>query len=581
MEAQRENGGASGVVIVNNRTVARLKPASRAELVAGRVRLGVDLGYGADKVRVEQSDPDNPALTMGGLPVLSVASADQNVGGKKKTRVKRARMVATDKVEEWARNLKAALRVPALTADDNGKIVPLGDTRTVRLGGAARGQIALLYPAQNVDVLVNGQTGVVTFSGKRVGRETVTLVREGASVPVTVAVEPYAAQVATPIPVTVTAAGIPQGITRNLARDAAMRAVEKTPGASVTLGEPQWEAGHKAYRVLVVATGSELLPVRKTVRVPVQNVRFPAFGAANLFYSNAPERVKQAGTLFTGQLEGADGTGATRLLYHHQNVGPTNLWFTAELVNESDEPCRVLFLGGDAGPERDTVWVGYRAGLGFVNELADKRGVVVPIPAHSRIALQSARLPRGTTISGLMQIRVLSGVAPYVRISALNYDDPRRISDTFAVFPWQGNLQKETPLSVHVYNEPTKKVAVKYEVGGRWTFVPIGRTPLTAASEVKQELQGNYGVFYDVDFSLENPTDTAAAARIVFEPSAGMAGGIFEVAGGKTITIPQTNMPSETEIAAYNLAPGEKKTVRVRTIPLSGSNYPANLIARP
>ena len=581
VEVRRESGGSVGAVLVNNRVVMRLKPASRADTVAERLRFGVGAGLGADSVRVDAAlTPDFPSLILGGFPVLAASASEQKVGTKKKGAAERARAGALSEAQEWARNLKAALKLPGLTASDNGKIVPLGESRTVKLGGAARGQIALLDAAQSVQVLVNDQTGVVTFTGKRVGRETLTLVREGATVKVTIAVEPYAAALSPAAPVTVTAPGIEPVITRNLARDAALRALSLTPGATVSLGEPRAEAGHKAYRVPVVVTGADMLPVRETVRVPVETVRLPPFQAANLFYSNDPERVTQPGLLFASRLDaaGANG-GATRLLYHHQNMGQ-NLWFSAELVNESDAICRVLVLGGDAGPERDTVWVGYQAGRAFVRDFADKRGVVVPVPPHSRVALQTARLPHGTTISGLMQLRVLSGPAPLVRIAALSYDDPRRLSEAFVAAPWTGNAE-EAKLSPHVYLDPVQTLAARYEVGGRWAFVAIGRKPLTAALFPTKELQGNYGVSYNVAFTLENPTDAPAPARIVFEPSAGLAGGVFEVSGGQTVTIPQTNMPKETEIAAFMLAPGETKTVTVRTIPLSGSNYPATLIARP
>ena len=580
---RREKNGAVGTVLVNNRAVMRLKPASRADTVASRLRFGIGAGFGANDVRVDAFlSPDFPQLTLGGLAVISTSSAEQTVGTKKKGAEARARAGALEQAQEWARNLKAALKLPGLTISDSGKVVPLKESRTIRLGGAARGQIALLDAAETVQVLVNDQTGVVTFTGKRVGRETLTLVRDGAAVKVTVAVEPYAAAISAPNPVTVTASGIDSVIRRNLARDAALQAVTLTPGATITLGEPRAVDENRAFRVPVVVTGSDMLPVRETVRVPVQTMRLPPFSAANLFYSNSPERVTQAGVLFASRLENA-GTesGATRLLYHHQNMGQNNLWFSAELLNESDVTCRVLVLGGDAGPERDTVWVGYQAGKAFVRDLGDKRGVVVPVPPHSRLALQSARFPKGTTISGLMQLRVLSGPAPFVRISALTYDDTRRLGEVFTVAAWKGNVEAEGKLSPHVYNDPVQKLTARYEVGGRWAFVSIGRKPLTAALFPEQQLQGNYGVSYNVAFTLENSTDAPASARIVFEPSAGLAGGVFEVSDGRTVTIPQTNMPKETEIAAYTLAPGEKKTVTVRTIPLSGSNYPATLIARP
>ena len=59
-----------------------------------------------------------------------------------------------------------------------------------------------------------------------------------------------------------------------------------------------------------------------------------------------------------------------------------------------------------------------------------------------------------------------------------------------------------------------------------------------------------------------------------------MAGGIFLI-GNKRVEIPQTDMPKEHTLETYTLEPGESKNVRIRTLPLSGSNYPATIIVRP
>jgi hypothetical protein len=120
----------------------------------------------------------------------------------------------------------------------------------------------------------------------------------------------------------------------------------------------------------------------------------------------------------------------------------------------------------------------------------------------------------------------------------------------------------------------------EYTVGGKWTFVPVGRSPLQAVKDPETLLHGNYGVLYDIAVNIENPTTQVSTARVVFEPSAGMAGGVFLI-GGKRVEIPRSDMPDETTLTTVTLAPGERKSVHIRTLPLSGSNYPATLIVRP
>jgi hypothetical protein len=129
-----------------------------------------------------------------------------------------------------------------------------------------------------------------------------------------------------------------------------------------------------------------------------------------------------------------------------------------------------------------------------------------------------------------------------------------------------------------------QKKEARFAVGGKWAFVSIGREPLTAINGADVKLHGNYGVFYEIAATLENPTDQTQKARVVFEPSAGMAGGVFvmrDKEGEQVVTIPQTDLPTETTLGSYLLAPGEKKDVTIRTMPLSGSNYPATIILRP
>jgi hypothetical protein len=106
----------------------------------------------------------------------------------------------------------------------------------------------------------------------------------------------------------------------------------------------------------------------------------------------------------------------------------------------------------------------------------------------------------------------------------------------------------------------------------------VGRSPI-ASADPNQVLEGNYGVFYDIQLTLENTTSAPADIKLIFEPAGGMAGAVF-VIDGKRAEIPQSNMPTETTLAVFRLAPGARKVVPVRTLPLSGSNYPVNLIVK-
>jgi hypothetical protein len=511
-----------------------------------------------------------------GFVLLTASVSDAKAAGKK---------VPSELTENWADLLRKAVRLPGLTVSDDGLVVPLKEGRTLKLGGAARGPITIRSEQSDkspVNVAADPRSGQVVLTGDTVGRDVLFIEREGAQVKVDVSVLAYAAKIERPQPVVVTGDGVTGEKLGRLAMNALRAAIQPEPGATVKYEEieqaPMPEPGQPSQVVVpVVATGPDLLPVKRKVAVPLQRRILPHPDAETLLFSNNPERIERFQTLYVGRLK-----GAARLLYHHQSALDSDAWFTAELMNDGDEPCEVQVIGGDAGPVKDTVWVGYRVASEFLTAHGSDSGMVVVVPPKSRLALQALRLPGGLTISGLMELRLLSGSEPLVRVAAEKPGDPSALEEVLAPTPLSeagrqvmADAQK---LSEHVYPKPAKKIAARYKVGGNFVFLPIGRSPI-AAAQGDEVLEGNYGVFYDITLQLENPTDKTDDVRLVFEAAGGMAGAVFEI-DGKRAEIPRLPGAGEQNLLTYRMEPGTKKTVRVRTLPLSGSNYPVKLIVR-
>jgi hypothetical protein len=104
-------------------------------------------------------------------------------------------------------------------------------------------------------------------------------------------------------------------------------------------------------------------------------------------------------------------------------------------------------------------------------------------------------------------------------------------------------------------------------------------SPLARLTGSGGNLLGNYGVLYDINVNLTNPTAVRQQVEIAFESGAGDVSGIFSIAGGATTTINNLSPPNEQEITRISLAPGTTQKVRILTMPLSGSAYPASIIA--
>lgn len=583
VEARLSNVGRSGgELVVNGVVVVRLRralgglsAADRAAVAAQRLRAALATNA-ADTVYADaRTDKTHPRVKAGGMVIATAHAAEARDAG----------LTPQALAQRWAGALRQALDLPGLTVSASRLVVPLGGTRIVRLDGPAQGNVFV--------ATASARTGTVSWSsdpagkdlmlrGVSAGRETLVVTRDGATATVVVAVQPYAGYIAAIKPVTVTGTVVPAELVGRHVFARALAAARLSPGARAQITAPALPiapvmAGQtRTYDIPLLLSGPEMISVQGVVRVSVVVQKLVPVPTATLFYSNHPERVARFGTLFVGRL--ATGIGSTRLLYHHQSMMDRAAWFTVELVNDGSSPTTVQVVGGPAGPVLDTVWVGYRAASLFVRDFLQEVGALVEIPARSRVALTAVRLAPGLTISGLVELRTVGGNPPLVRVAADVPGEAQSARAELVPAPLGDDAQADG-LSDQVYPKPRKQIKERYAVGSRWAFVSIGRVPIKTADDALR-LEGNYGVFYDIELTLENPTDRTAPAQIVFEPSAGLAGGVFLI-DGKTVEIPQTDRPAETTLARYDLPPGAKQLVQIKTLPLSGSNYPATLIVRP
>jgi len=583
---------AVGEVVVNGEVVIRLRasqgglsPDQRAEIAADRLRSAIASGLKpSDVVADVKTDKANPRLKALGQ-VVATASADE---------VRYGGATPGGLVGSWASSLKRALALPGLTVSNSGVIVPLGETRRVRIGGALSATTSMPdaapQPADRrvVAAELGGDASELVLRGVNVGRETITLNRGGATVTISIAVQPYAGRFADPSPVTLTGSIASPTLVARLAAASALGAATPLPGANARLGvnsinAPLPPVGEsRVLNIPVSITGPEMLTVSRTVPVTVSTRTLRPVETDVLLYSNNPERLTGYGTLFVGRMSQAQG--ATRVLFHHQSFLPQNILFTVELINDKDAPTEVQVVGGSAGPVRDTVWVGYRATSDFMRDYLADSGAIHTVPPRSRLGLVVTKLAPDLTISGLMQLRVISGDAPLVRVAADVPGGPTSLPTELLPYPMNfganGVPTAAFNLSEHVYPSPTKKSVETFTVGGPWLFLPLGRVPITAAALPERRLDGNYGVIYDYTVNLENPTEKETKVFVSFEPSAGMAGGVFLI-DGKSVEIPQTSPPQEPTLATYILPPGSKRAITIKSLPLSGSNYPARIIVRP
>lgn len=463
----------------------------------------------------------------------------------------------------WASAIAHAWSTPLLRLSASRIIVPVGASRSVRIGGVGRGAVRVASATSNA-VAARCEGRAISLRGLKPGHESVSVRLDGATERLDVRVMKYAGRVR-PVTLEVTGNAVPRDVVMALVRSEAARGISLEQGAWSTIaGQPVipalWASGRKYRAYLGVhMMGPGYLPVDSRVPLDVVRRRLPPEKRIDLFYSNDPETVNGPQLLFRHAV--ARGVPA-RLLYHHQNTSTGALDVCVDLHNDGDDPARVQIVDGAADACVDTVMAGHMAAMKFLKRMRTGAGLILDMPPHSVRRIASRCMRARETASGLMMVRPLSGKAltlcTVAESPGSRPPSQGAAHDTDAVFP-----------------SPDQSVSATYSVGGPWTYVTLGQNPVSNASG--KTLDGNYGVMYTVKLRLDNPTAARRQVIVLFEARAGEARAAMIVDGAMKET-DRVVPPAEARIASVSLAPHQVRTVTVVTIPAGGGSYPAALV---
>lgn len=568
------SSGRTGIVIINGKPAIRftadngiLEPLDRAKITSDRLAQLVATKLDPAAIYIKGNE-NSARVYIGEMMLCIVTPLD----------AKRNGTTATALANSWASNIKTLISMPALILGTKELVVPLGENRRVDVGGAATGPLYAKLDNEDIAIATPATEGrYITISGKKLGKALVDISSEGEHITLVVSVKKYAGSVPEIVLGEVTGNPCPASLVCYTARQAVSQCMILEPGANLEVGRVVCSTKSLApgqscrLNAEVRITGPDYIPLVSKAPVQIRNTGLSHEDAATLFYSNNPERVLKYQTLFAGKLE---QNVPTRVLYHHQNMMGRRVHLIVELINPNDFPAKMRVFRGVSNPSVDTVGVGHVAGSLFLRDFLNDVSVFETIPPQSRLVLVSDMLNRKETASGILQVKQLDGSSVYVRITAAEPQVDNVSRGTIAKAPNPIILR----LSDQIYPEPMQKLNADYTVGERWAFIPIGKHALNDTSSQKK-LYGNYGVTYNIKVHIKNPTGETRKVSFVFDPTAGIASGIFMI-DGKFATARNAQPPSEIPLASYSLRPKETRDVRVVTVPLAGSNYPATLIVR-
>lgn len=559
-------------LFVNGQPVVTLKtgsapftPEKRAETAASAVKGSTDFQVDWAK------DGGYGIVKIGDKKVVSVDAAE--------ARAHRKSIDALTK--EIATRLQTAIDSVAFVLETKKLWMPLGGRMQVGVTGPAADKAVLKFDPTGAAKAVQ-KDGTITVTGESVGETKITVTYGQRIETLTVNVMLPAATLGTVPVATVMGRPADKETVANAARRAVLAALDLPKGAEVevvALAAPELVPAQRGTaRVKATVRAKDRYPFEAEVDVELRNEGMLETKAQELWYSNYPENIREAGRLYWGRVQQGK---AARVLYHHLNTTSTPIEVKYVLVNAQDTPARVAVTFGDAVPHVNPTYAGYMAGEAFFPRWVRGSATVIEVPPHTVVPIVWESLKPQQTASGLMALHGVEGSALF-------------IGDTFASLATrpEGNFAMgmpsvslaDSPVNLvgqpqHVYSPAEKDIALTYEVGKRWGYIRIGQEPVKRVDDAGK-LDGNFGIVYKVEAVVSNPTEVETEVEFVFESSAGYTGAFFRI-NGLVYRTPLLQPKNKHQFYKVKLAPGESKTFYIETIPLSGGSYPCTVTIKP
>lgn len=329
---------------------------------------------------------------------------------------------------------------------------------------------------------------------------------------------------------------------------------------------------HIEVDVPIQIAGPGYFPVNGTTRVAVENDALPPIEPARLLVSDYPERLTANGILFTAHL---DTKTPQRFLYYHYNPGTEPARRIALIArNATNAPAMIQMIDGSAGPGSNEMEIGHLSTQRFLVRESRNEGTITTIPANTTTNLIDHPLPPQSIVSGILQLRLVSGNPVDLTLVALDATAPLDPPAEGAQL-----LTGGPPHARGVYPVPTFYFERTYDVSDDDLEIPIGQLPLPNLRE-GEALSGDYGVQQSMNVVIVNNTRAPRAVALYANPRGGRATGTFLIDG----TLVQAHaLPSFSRFKLWQetINPGTFRRIRVVTMPEGGSSYPLRLIFAP
>lgn len=456
-------------------------------------------------------------------------------------------------------------------------VVLLGHVVTVSLQSPASGVVTAAITDPSVaKVVFNPLNRTFDVTGLHAGSTSATITSD-ANMSATLAITVQASAGKAFDSTSATITGHPAAI--DFVQDSAARAAERVtypqPGAIVQIDPATISDAHalgpddtEVVHVPVTIKGSGYYPYHATVAVRLTNLVQPREPPRFLLVSDFPETITENGTLFYADVK--SGSPARLLYYHYAPKGAPTRRVLVKVQNSAAASSIVELIAGLAGPSPDILYTGHVSTYKFLTREAAGEGEIFEVPGGTTLNLVNQSLPANRLVSGLMQLRVISGSS--VRVAVIVQDagdsptDP--ISETL--------LTSAEHHARGIYQVPEFFYDDYYLVGSAPTTLVLGQLPLPNMVQ-GEVLGGDYGVKQSAQLTLLNPTNDEARVGIWFEPRGGRATGTF-LLDGDVLQLHAVEPFKPVLLRSWLLGPHGYHQVNLVTMPEGGSSYPVNVL---
>jgi hypothetical protein len=463
--------------------------------------------------------------------------------------------------------LQDALNHPPFAVVPSKLTIPMGETRKARITGAYGADVEVLNPSPDTVGVEVGASGIVV-SGLSEGDGQVIL-RAGSK------------ETVLSFTVRKLAAYLPDSMRLELAGDTPSRddlreamliqlnaCASVAPDATIEFTDLAPSADGNGWAAKITADSPTRIKVSRTISITVEhdaNYREPAQA---VLFSNEPEQVYNPGLLYCTNLVNGD---RTRLAYHHQNRSGRKLRFRVLLANLSNSPERVFWRAGNAGPDISTFMVGSAAVEKYLRKFNAGQGLYLSLAPHATTTVFQKTAGPDQSVSGLMDLHILSAGEVAVLVVAENAGSPFQ-SEYIASSANSAGASSTYPPR---YQPGVTSRTESYDLDGNWLFLRVGRGE--TYDYKGRPLIGDYGLVLEYNISLINTVGRSRTVAISFDATAGEARAVF-IINGELVRTPNIRPRSPYVLKTITVAPYETRELQILTIPAGGSHFPANIV---